>query len=709
MELNGSTSSPLKGKKAFCFIALKHHGRFLFPVTRALEERGMQILYPTSQAESPFEITMIEEDLPYHHAFSYLTTDLAAEIEEHYREVKSVWRERFFESTLLHYFPLPIQDKALRMHLENFYLFRRMFEVEKPDVVLALHEINSWGKMLGYLCHEFRVPFITFQEGLYWGPTGVYRYHTEYSTACLAWGESAREVLVRSGSCADKIFLVGNTHLPAVIEKASAPDSIADTKRELRLKDKNRIVTFLMGGLGYPRDFRFPEPLKDWIRRRKDLTVIFKWHPFNNRSIIDEIAAGIADLPNARSLQQYDTYKLLAVSDLCFLYGNSTTGLEALAFGKPLAEAHVPGQPYSFSSLGVAEPVAGLAEAPATIEKILQAGVSPERKKKVDEYLVRNLFSTDGKSVERTVDVIGQIVSAREDQDKRMSSIQSCAPQNLIAGSLKGEEFAVSIVIPFTSTEGVAETLTGIATHTGVSYECLLASGASRDENRALEEIATGDIRLIAAPAQSITSLCNLAAKQAKGRALCFVLPGLVPQPGWLEALAQQLETDNKVGIVGGKIVYADGLISHAGVALDVNFNPAPLYHLLPSALPGANKGRQVRAVTQCLLISKDLFLALGGFDESFTGGFYDIDFCFRAEAAGWKTRYTPDSLLYRLVDESEPKESDRLRLHAQWIGHLWPDVQKYWQEDGLDHKKLTELYQQLLPAESKVSSPPAD
>ena len=29
-----------KGKKALCFIALKHHGRYLFPVTRALEAEG---------------------------------------------------------------------------------------------------------------------------------------------------------------------------------------------------------------------------------------------------------------------------------------------------------------------------------------------------------------------------------------------------------------------------------------------------------------------------------------------------------------------------------------------------------------------------------------------------------------------------------------------------------------------------------------------
>ncbi|HEX9443245.1 MAG TPA: UDP-N-acetylglucosamine 2-epimerase [Candidatus Binatia bacterium] len=696
----------LKGKKAFCFIALKHHGRFLFPVTRALEERGMQVLYPTAQAESPFEITMLDEGLSYNHAFSYLTPDLAAEIEGHYREIKGIWRERFMESSLLHYFPLSIQDKALRMHVENFYLFRRMFEVERPDVVLAPHELNSWGKILGYLCHEFRVPFITFQEGLYWGPTGVYRYHTEYSTACLAWGESARQVLVGSGSAAEKIYLVGNTHLSPVVEELNQPAAIAEVRRELKLKEKNRVFTILMGGLGYPRDWRFPQPLLDWIRGQKDLTVIFKWHPFNSKQIIDEIVARIQSVPNTLSLQQYDTYKILAASDLCAVFGNTTTGLEALAFGKPLIEVKVEGQRYSFAALGVADPVAGLAELPAAAEAMLKNGVPPGRKKKVEEYLIHNLHYLDGKSTERTVGLIEQALENRAGQDERLSSARSFGQKKIEAGAV---EFDASIILPFNSAEGVAETLGAIAAHTSGSYECLLASGAAPEENRRLEEFAGGDLRLIARPGQSIPALANLAAEQAKGRYLCFLLPGMVSRPGWLEALVAAAENEPDAGVVGGKIVYADGLLAHAGVALDVNFNPAPLYHLLPAAFPGSNRAREMRAVAGCLLIPRAFFLALNGFDEGYAAALYDIDFCFRAGAAGRKTLYTPEALFYRLIPDAEPAQSDRLRLHAQWIGSLWPDVQKYWREDGLDHKALTELYRQTLPQETKVSPLPAD
>ena len=159
-----------EGKKAFCFLALKHHSRFLLPITRTLEELGMTIKYLTAPAEMPFELTLQDEGLPYCHTQSYANAEVAREIDVAYRKVRAVWKEKLLQSPVLHHFTLPIQDKVLRMHVDNFYMFRRMFEVEKPDLVLALHELNSLGKILGYLSHEFRVPLMTLQEGLYYAP-----------------------------------------------------------------------------------------------------------------------------------------------------------------------------------------------------------------------------------------------------------------------------------------------------------------------------------------------------------------------------------------------------------------------------------------------------------------------------------------------------------------------------------------------------------
>jgi hypothetical protein len=724
----------LKGKKCFCFVALKHHSRFLLPITRVLEAEGVDVRYLTAPAEMPFEITLMEEGLSYTHPFSYLTPEVAEKVESAYRQVRMAWREKMLASPLLNYYIIPLQDKTLRLQVENFYLFRQMFEQEKPDFVLALHELNSWGKLLGYLSHEYKIPSITLQEGLYYAPTGVYRFHTEYSTACLVWGEATREVLVRSGGSADKIFVVGNTHLASAIAQATHPEAVQETKKELQLAPGRKVVVILMGGVGYQDEFAFPAEFVNWVRDTSEYTVVCKWHPQTNRNVIDRIESGFGNSPHLRFVQHYDTYQLLAVSDVCVVFGNSTTGLEALAFDKPLIEVLIPGLEYSFAAQGVAEGVIGLSAVPAAVQHVFTHGVSTERSQKVKEYLEQNLAETlDGRSVERAVDLISRMLAIQEEQQQRwqpntkfIDNVQQIDPhifapsssdesrtridniQNLAAPVLsehQSYEFLCSIIIPLESTEGVGETLLGIARHTSsdLSYECLLSS-AYPDEVRQLLSGIQGDIHLLSASYPSIAHLCNVAAKAAKGRYLCFVPPGLIPQAGWLEGLLKELDTESTtgsaqlpIGIVGGQSVFTNGLLSHAGIAFDANCSLSLLYRLLPATFVGANKARVVPAVTGCVLIPREVFAMIGGMDEGFQHLFHDIDFCLQAQVAGWQTKYTPHSTCLSFAQNSTRGADDRLRFYSKWVGYLWPNEEKYWQEDDLDNKKLIQLYQQQL------------
>lgn len=722
----------LKGKKGFCFVALKHHSRFLLPITRALEAEGADLRYLTAPAEFPFELTLMDEGLPYCHPGSYLDAEVAEETEAAYRQVRGAWKEHVLGSSVLHHFTLPVQDKVLRMHVENFYLFRRVFAVERPDFVLALHELNSWGKMLGYLSHEYGVPFLTLQEGLYYAPAAIYRFHTEYSTACLVWGEATREVLTRSGGCANKIFVVGNTHLAEAIADATRPEAVHETQQELHLEPGKKVVTVLMGGLGYQEQFTFPAEFVTWAREVQDLTVICKWHPVTNKTVIEKIQAAFSGSPNVRLLQQYDTYRLLAVSDLCVVFGNSTTGLEALAFGKPLIEVQLAGLDYSFSAMGVAELVADLAAVPAVARQLLGNGLPPGREEKIKGYLSRNLSSTlDGGSVGRAVEVLNTMLSAQDDHRRRRQSLTTLSsapsrPSPLENGRANGkgmplphlrngaaasakvtpnviEEYLCSIIIPLAESRGVEETIIGIATHTppDLSYECILSS-ARPEETRRLCTAIGGDVRLVPAAFRGIAHLCNAAAREAKGRYLCFLPPGTVPQPGWLDALLAEVQAEregnappqSRTGIVGGKVVQANGLLTHAGIAFDANCSPSFLYRLLPPTLPGANKVRIVQAVTGCLLVPRKVFLALGEMDEGYQHAYHDIDLCLQAELAGWRTKYTPHSVCLTLGRETEEDAADRLRFYSKWVGRLWPSENEYWQEDGLDNKTLQRLYQ---------------
>jgi Glycosyl transferase family 2 len=690
----------LKGKKAFCFIALKHHGRFLFPVTRALAERGMEVIHPTATAESPFEITFIEEGMPYRHTLSYLDAAVAGEIESAYRRIRSIWKERILEGSILHGFTMCIQDKALRMHIENFYLLRRMFQVERPDLVLVLHEMNSWGKILGYLCHEFGVPYVSFQEGLYYGESGIYRFNTEYSTGCFIWGESTREVLLGAGGSGDKMFIVGNTHLPAAIAEHKRPDLIQKTRKELRVGREGRLVTLFMGGLGYGDKFRLPETILSWMKSSPQLTLAVKWHPFNNKKDIETMSAPLADIPNIHSLQQYDTYRLMAASDVCVVFGNSTTGLESLAFDRPLVEVNLPRQEFSYARQGVAEPAAILDDVPAAVEKVLHGEIPSERRARVDEYLRYNLCSQDGKSVDRALDAIFRLLSAREAQKSRGPAKPTGKPSSQAA-------FDCSIIIPLTSTESAMQTLLGVASHTPshITYECLLSASLAPDQMKSLSAVAAGDIRVIASSDSGIAQLCNAAAREARGRYLCILHPGIVPQPGWLEAMLESINENDGNGIVGARIVHPNALLAHAGVAFDGNFTPTRIYNMLPGDFPGACKPRGMRAVADCMLVRRDCWESIGGMDEALKVEFCDVDFCLQAGAAGWHIMYEPQSVLISLSEPQGKSDADRLWFYGKWMGNLWPDEERYWQEDGVTQEKLLELYRQIRGPETAIGA----
>ena len=120
-------------------------------------------------------------------------------------------------------------------------------------------------------------------------------------------------------------------------------------------------------------------------------------------------------------------------------------------------------------------------------------------------------------------------------------------------------------------------------------------------------------------------------------------------KPDWLERMLE-LGQDQHVGIVGAKLFYPDReTIQHAGVCVGM-FGAAEHYgkFLSPPKSPEASGypealwcNHEVAAVTAaCMLIRKDAFDKVNGFDEALAVGFGDVDLCLRVREQGFNVLY---------------------------------------------------------------------
>ncbi|MGE0684759.1 MAG: glycosyltransferase [Candidatus Binatia bacterium] len=682
------------GKKALCFIALPYHNRILLPIMEELTRRGMEVKFFTAAAEAAFEITLNDAGLPYQHVLDYATDDIAAQVSEAWQTLRPIWQDKLLTNPLLHSVPLVIQDKVIRSVVENAYCFKQMLEVEKPDLLFALHELNSWGKILGHLSHVCAIPYLTFQEGLCYARGPLYRFHTDYTTACVVWGEADRQVLLAAGCSPEKTVALGNIDLWATKEKVTQPDAMAATRQALGIGPDKKVVVFFMSYASY-NPFA-PSIFLEWLRAHPEVVVVFKWHPIQSKDVVERTLEKFKGVASVFSVVGgADTYSLLALSDACVLVGNSTTGIEALFFNKPLIEISLVDHLYSYAAQGVAESANGFEDIGEKLERLLTQGLSPEQQQRISAFLDRHFAFLDGKTAERVVEMAKEMLEARATEPKSII--------NLSSGSEKTIPCSLILPVNDSSYDAVIGTLRSLGEHVPAHlFELLIVNAVSHPEARALIASVGGEhVRVITGdPEWNFATCCNQAAAEAQGRYLTFLKPGIVPAPGWLEGLLEVAAQEQEADVIGGLILNEQGLVWHAGTAFDINQSPFSLYRMLPMAFHGVQKQREFQAVEGPFLVGWEQFCRLGGFSEDLANRFEEVDFCLRLRKAGGRVLYTPRSISVRTADNWQPTpEQDRVscfRFYARWTGSLWQNDEHYLKADGFDHDSLSALYREF-------------
>ena len=120
--------------------------------------------------------------------------------------------------------------------------------------------------------------------------------------------------------------------------------------------------------------------------------------------------------------------------------------------------------------------------------------------------------------------------------------------------------------------------------------------------------------------------------------------------PDWIEAMLE-LGQQPDVGAVGCRLLFPDGSVQHEGVALIREYIAANTSWPWPVV-------RDASAVTAaCMLVRRDVYWSVDGFDEDMGVVYNDVDFCLRLLRSGKRVLYTPYAELEH--DESSSRGGD--------------------------------------------------
>ena len=141
----------------------------------------------------------------------------------------------------------------------------------------------------------------------------------------------------------------------------------------------------------------------------------------------------------------------------------------------------------------------------------------------------------------------------------------------------------------------------------------------------------------------------NRALLNASGRAYCLLNSDAELLPGALTQALAALDSDAKIGLVGGQLLWPDGRLQTSygddptllGILREQTFTGAAVH--APHAAPSFDTVTDVPQICGAfMLIRPEAWRQLGGFDPWYFMYNEDVDLNFRLRRAGWRVVFAP-------------------------------------------------------------------
>lgn len=242
------------------------------------------------------------------------------------------------------------------------------------------------------------------------------------------------------------------------------------------------------------------------------------------------------------------------------------------------------------------------------------------------------------------------------------------------------EEKVSVIIVTFNSRETIKKCLESVFKY-APKAEVLVVDNNSQDKT--VEEIKKFGKKVILI--ESLENLgfakaCNLAASKATGNYLFFLNPDTEILNNALDKLVEFADNHPEAALIAPQLIKKNGEIQPSvkklptilGVILEYYFRQTGTYH---EFIPNGNEPVEVEAVYgAAMLIKKEIFQKIKGFDERYFIYYEDLDLCKKIKKLGLKVVYYPNARVVHEVGASVKGLSNKkLFLGLRTLANFFP------------------------------------
>jgi GT2 family glycosyltransferase len=193
----------------------------------------------------------------------------------------------------------------------------------------------------------------------------------------------------------------------------------------------------------------------------------------------------------------------------------------------------------------------------------------------------------------------------------------------------------------------------------------------------------------------------NRAAAQSQSEFVAFLNSDMRVEPRWLAGLVEALDRENEPNVIcsASKALNWNGqLMDFAGILLSfLGHGRADGYHDPDTA--AYDHLRYILApLGGAMLIDRQVFLEIGGFDQDFFMYFEDIDLGWRLWVLGYKVVFAPQSICYHVHFGSSSQQS-QARIHYLYERNALYTIIKNYEQRYLERVLPVALLMQLKRA----------